>query len=521
MTRRHPFTLLPRLAPLLLGALLIPGTGSASDRPPNIVMFVVDDMNDWIGPLGHKQAITPNIDRLAEIGVNFSNAHTAGIFCAPSRTAFFTGRHAFHTGCYTTQVYTQHQPETVPLQVVLHQAGYSTHGGGKLFHHREGYVDHRGWSEFFVRDPAQKLRGWSLDSWNFEMDFLPQPFPYSPFNQDREVTPGLFLEWGPVKNEHEGRMADTIRTEWACDILRRKHEKPLFVAVGLYAPHFPNYAPQKYFDLYDPEKIELPPYKADDLEDLPEPVKRAKTARSAHHRKLEKLDAIDDAIHGYLACISYADAMLGRVLDAIESGPNADNTIVILWSDHGYHHGQKFDWGKHTLWERTSNVPLIFAGPGVARGHKVDTTVSLIDLFPTLTGIAGARDDRPRDGVSLLPVLKDPASARDREVLLPGMKPEEYAVINRDWRYIRYSHGGEELYDLKKDPHEWHNLASDEKMAGVIAGLRAKAPRRFAPPGPEVNQLKLVTEGEEFRWELKPPRKPKPANKQKPKEPKK
>ena len=390
---------------------------------PNIVFFVLDDLNDWVSPLGYGQAVTPNMDRLAASGVTFTNAHTAGIFCAPSRSALFTGRHASSTGCYTTQVYHRDHPEIRPLQAVLHNAGYATYGGGKLFHHPAGYVDLRGWDEFFVRDPSQKTRGWPLESWTFDMDFLPEPFPHSAFNRGRKVDGGLFLEWGPIKNENEERVPDTIRTNWACDLVKRKHDRPFFAAVGLYAPHFPNYAPQKYFDLYDPKKIEIPPYKNDDLVDLPPAVRKAKEKRGAIHKRLVELGSLKDAIHGYLACVSYADAMLGRLLDAIESGPNANNTIVVLWSDHGYHHGEKFDWGKHTLWERTSHVPLLFAGPGIARGAKIDTTVSLIDLFPTMTSLAHAKDTQARDGISLTSVLRDPGSARDREILLPGMKP--------------------------------------------------------------------------------------------------
>jgi arylsulfatase A-like enzyme len=136
------------------------------------------------------------------------------------------------------------------------------------------------------------------------------------------------------------------------------------------------------------------------------------------------LNAVNDAIHGYLASISDADAMLGRLLDALESGPNADNTIIVFWSDHGYHHGQKFDWGKHTLWQRTSNVPFIWAGPGIAKGARVEATVSLIDVFPTLVELCGVDDSQARDGDSLAPVLKKPETASDREVMLPGMKPE-------------------------------------------------------------------------------------------------
>ena len=483
-------------------ALTFAGSALAAERP-NIVMFALDDLNDWIGALGYKQAVTPNMDRLAASGATFTNAHTAGVFCAPSRSAFFTGRHASTTGCYTTQVYHRDHPEIRPLQQVLQDGGYATYGAGKLFHHPAGYVDLRGWNEFFVRDDSQKSIGWPLNSWSFDMEFLPNPFPYGAFNREGKMFPDLFLEWGPIKNEDEGKMADTIRTDWACKHLRAKHDKPFFLGVGLYAPHFPNYAPKKYFDLYDRDKIELPPYNEDDLKDLPRAIRKEKEGRSAHHRKLERLGAIKDAIHGYLACISYADAMLGRVLDAIESGPNANNTIVILWSDHGYHHGEKFDWGKHTLWERTSHVPLLIAGPGVAKGAKVGTTVSLIDMFPTITDLAGAKDDQPRDGVSLASVLKDPATARDRDILLPGMKPGEYAIINRDWRYIRYADGDEELYDLQKDYNEWDNLALRPEHRPLMDSMKQKAPKTFAKPGPEVTALKLSISGESFHWDLK------------------
>lgn len=487
------------LLPLLLTVL----TATAAEKPPNVVFFALDDMNDWVGALGHEQAITPNMDRLAESGVNFTNAHTAGIFCAPSRSAIFTGRQATTTGCYTTQIYFRDHPDLTPLQKVMQQGGYATFGAGKLFHHPAGFIDQRGWDEFFLRSSDQKKKGWDIASWTTDMDILPDPYPNSIFNHDRKPANQFFLEWGKVLNENEEEMADTIRTQWACDLLGKKHEQPIFVAVGLYAPHFPNYAPAKYFDLYDPKNIKLPPYKLDDLEDLPPKIRKAKEGRAGHHKRLEKLDAVEDAIHGYLACISYADAMLGRVLDAIESGPNAENTIVVLWSDHGYHHGEKFDWGKHTLWERTSHVPLMISGPGVTRGARVDETVSLIDLFPTLTGLTGVEDRESRDGISLVPVLKDPSTATDREVLLPGMSPGEYAVINRNWRYIHYADGTEELYHVAKDPNEWDNLADHEESKVAIKKLRAAAPSTFAPAGPSRDQLKLSIDGESFTWETK------------------
>jgi arylsulfatase A-like enzyme len=494
--------------------LVFLGSGKLAAERPNVVMFAVDDMCDWIGPMGYAQAVTPNMDRLARRGVTFQNAHTAGIFCAPSRSSIFTGRYATTTGCYTTQVYFHDHPEMTPLQQTLQNGGYATYGAGKLFHHPAGFVDLRGWKEFFVRDDAQKARGWPLDSWTVDDPILPQPYPNSIFNHDREPANKFFLEWGKVLDENEEKMADTIRTNWACDLIRKKYNTPFFVAVGLYTPHFPNYAPAKYFDLYDREQIELPAYLEGDLDDLPPAVRAAKTARGAIHRRLEELNAVQDAIHGYLACISYADAMLGRVLDAIEVGPNADNTIVVFWSDHGYHHGEKLDWGKHTLWERTSNVPFLWAGPGVERNASLDGTVSLIDMYPTLLDLCGLPRDSQLDGVSLASVLHHPAESQDRDILLPGMQPGEYAMMNQQWRYIRYADGTEELYDVRQDPKEWTNLAGDERFRQVKQELAAAAPTSFADPGLAANELNLMVDGEQFRWQSRqrPAAKPLPAS---------
>ena len=487
---------------LSIALLMLPHQGVAADRP-NVLFLAVDDMNDWIGCLETTpRAITPNLDRLAARGVNFTNAHTAGVFCAPSRAAIFTGQFASTTGCYKTANYFHDHPEVDPLQVSFSKAGYQTFGAGKLFHHPAGAIDVRGWNEFFLRNPEQRSSGWPLDSWSKGTPF-PDPFPSSIYNRGQKITGGLFLEWGAVPNDKEEEMADTIRINWAVEKLQQKHDQPFFLGVGIYAPHFPNYCPQKYFDLYDPAKIKLPPYQAGDLDDLPPKIKKMKTARSRIHQKLEGLNAVDDAIHGYLACISYADAMMGRVLDALDASPYADNTIVVLWSDHGYHHGEKGDWGKHTLWERTSHVPFIWAGPGIASGQKTDATVSLIDMYPTFVDLCDLPEPNQKiEGQSLADTLGDPASATDRHVFLPHMNPGEYAIINRDWRYIRYGEDGEELYDVQADPNEWNNLASDPRHADKVVQLRSHAPTSFAAPAASMNARKdLKVEGDSFQWD--------------------
>ena len=477
---------------------------SAAETPPNVLFLAVDDMNDWVGCMGTTpRAVTPNLDRLAARGVNFTNAHTAGVFCAPSRAAIFTGQFASTTGCYRTANYFHDHPDIEPLQVSFSKAGYETFGAGKLFHHPAGAIDARGWNEFFLRNQNQREGGWPLDSWGPDTPF-PNPFPASIYNKGKEITGGLFLEWGSIPDDREEEMADTKRVNWAIEKLQQKHDKPFFIGVGIYAPHFPNYCPQKYFDLYDPDEIELPPIKDDDLEDLPPKIRKMKENRKRqHHEKLVKLDAVDDAIHGYLACISYADAMMGRVLDALEASPYADNTIVVLWSDHGYHHGEKGDWGKHTLWERTSNVPFIWAGPGVASGAKSDVSVSLIDMYPTFVEMCGLpKPHQKLEGTSIAKTLADPATAEDRNIFLPHMNPGEYAIINRDWRYIRYGEDGEELYDLKTDPNEWNNIADRPEHAALKTKLQQEAPDTFASPAENLNARKdLVLTGESFRWE--------------------
>ena len=195
--------------------------------------------------------------------------------------------------------------------------------------------------------------------------------------------------------------------------------------------------------------------------------------------------------------------MIGRVLDALAAGPNADNTIVVLWSDHGYHHGEKGDWGKHTLWERTSNVPFIWAGPGIAKGMVTDTTVSLIDIYPSLVEMCGLREPgHTLEGISLAATLKNPDRAKDRDVYLPFMTPGAYAIMNRNWRYIRYADGTEELYDVQADPNEWTNLAGNSRFDDTKVALRKSAPQTFAEPGPRLNARRhLVTDGERFHWD--------------------
>jgi len=467
----------------------------------------MDDLNDWVSPLGYTQAVTPNLDRLAKSGVLFRNAHAPGVFCAPSRTAIWTGLHATTTGCYDTEIFYYDTPDLVSLQMAFDAAGYNAYGAGKLYHHRSGHVDLRGWDEYFTRSQEVKDTAYEMNSYHMWDVPRPDPYPYGPYYQgkDLESQSALHLEWGPIDNAQEEEMADALRTNWMCDVLRRKHDKPFFMALGMYSPHYPNYAPQKYFDLYDKDALELPPYKEDDLDDLPPSMKKRMLARKKQHEELESMGALKDALQAYLASISFGDAMLGRLLDALEASNYMDNTIVLFWSDQGFHHGEKGHWGKHTLWQRTSQVPFIWAGPGITRGANVDTTVSLIDIYPTLVELCNlpVRVDRRFDGISLVPTLQNPSVAEDRDVFLPHADRGDYAVINSNWRYIRYDEGTEELYNVREDPHEWTNLADDRKYEPIKQTMKQSAPRIFAPSATSQKSLKLVVTGDTFHWEPK------------------
>lgn len=475
---------------------------AATNKTPNVIFFVMDDLNDWVSPLGYTQAVTPNLDRLARQGTLFRNAHAPGVFCAPSRTAIFTGLQATTTGCYDTEVFFHDQPDLVSLQMAFQQAGYATYGAGKLYHHRSGYVDLRGWDQYFTRSQEVRDMAYEMNPYHQSDVPLPDPYPYSPYYRQggREGGSALHLEWGPIDNAQEDKMADALRTNWMCDRIGRTYDKPFFMALGMYSPHFPHYAPQKYFDLYDRDSLEIPPYKEDDLEDLSPELRKRMENRKKQHEELVGYGALKDALHGYLAAISFGDAMLGRVLDALEASPHKDNTIIVFWSDQGYHLGEKGHWGKSTLWQRTSHVPFIWAGPGIARDENVDTTVSLIDMYPTLVDLCNLPIKREFDGVSLATALQDPSQAVERDVFIPHSDQKSYAVINSKWRYIYNKDGSEELYNQVTDPNEWTNLAGIPEYAPLIEKMKTSAPAVFAPIATARNTLDLVVEGDRFRW---------------------
>jgi arylsulfatase A-like enzyme len=437
-------------------------------------------MNDWVGCLGGYPGVrTPNIDRLARRGALFSDAHCAAPLCNPSRTALLTGLRPSTTGIYNNdQWWRPALPNVVTLPQYFKQNGYYAAGVGKVFHHVAGSNPPDQWNEFELQvfdDPWYRRLEWY--PW---VKKIPAP-PGHPFNGLRDFQ-GEF-DWGVIPTA-ENAYGDAIAVDWARRFLARKHDRPFFLAVGLWHPHIPMFAPQSYFDMYPRDQVRLPEAPADDLDDLPAEGQKLAAFRRSEHERILREGKWRDAVQAYLACITFADAMIGRLLGSLESSPYARNTVIVFWSDNGWHLGEKQHWHKSTLWQRSTHVPLILAGPGIrSAGTTRRQPVSLLDLYPTLLELCGLPQRRDLEGESLGPLLRDAQAAHRPPV--STINRGNHVVITRRWRYIRYHDGGEELYDRQADPNEWRNLAAEPAHAALKRDLAQLLPTTNAAEQPE------------------------------------
>jgi arylsulfatase A-like enzyme len=365
-------------------------------------------------------------------------------------------------------------PDELILPAYFRKYGYRAAGSGKLLHY---FIDANSWDEYFP-DAASE-----------------NPLPPTYYPEQRPVSlprggPWQYVEtdWGPMDVTDEAFGGDWLVSRWIGEQLQQEHEQPFFLGCGIYRPHEPWFVPKKYFEPFPLESIQLPPgYRADDLDDVPPAGVAA--ARNRYFAHIQSHGQWKQGIQGYLASIHFADAMLGRVLDALESGPNADNTIVILWSDHGWQLGEKEHWQKYTPWRAVARVPLMIRIPpglveslpeGTTAGTACDAPVNLLSLFPTLTQLCGLPEKPNCDGPSLVPLLKDPDADWPHVSTTFLATPGSYSVSDRAERYIHYHDGSEELYNIIDDPYEWTNLANRAESEATLEAFRTVSPKEFA-----------------------------------------
>ena len=501
MSRPPRFTV-ACIAPLLAAALLViahPPLSAANlkgDGPTNanILYITIDDLNDWVGALqGHPQVQTPNIDRLAERGMLFTNAHCVVPACSGSRASNWTGLLPMHTGVYGNgQKLEQTNPDAPVLPEDLAAQGYYTMGTGKLVHGKsQAYFDEYGptynkWRP--ILDDELKITAEELaDAQPYVRHEIPRlgiTMPLNRMPRDRKPDSSTIdsFDWGVI-DRPESEWTDTQSADWAVEKLGDSYDQPFMLAVGFYRPHQPLWAPKKYHDMYPPESVVLPAVLANDLDDL------SRTAQdlgryaltSGRHDTTVENGQWRNAVSAYLACISFVDAQLGKVLDALEASDHADTTMIVLWSDHGWQLGEKEHWGKFTAWERSTRVPLIIAPAANDTSVKfnsrkpVSAPVSLLDVYPTVMDMLGLDLRADLDGKSMVQLMAgETADWKKGAISTVGRGTHTLRAWN--WRYTRYFDGSQELYDLMNDPDEWKNLIDDPAHAKTVKRLAKAIP---------------------------------------------
>lgn len=498
--------------PLLFCSLLgaVAAHANAPAQKPNILFIAFDDLNDWIMEPGARGMHTPNLQRLMDRGVTFTNAHCASPVCHPSRVATMTGVRPSTSGI-DHNVYRHASPswrtgpdsgtgaleKTVVLSQHFRDHGWRAIGAGKIFHGLQ-------WVDGSENDPA----AWD-DYYPSAADQIPfQPRPEDVLDDDvtgiigkRPINgkaPGNKTPSGrngQVFGAHplqipDSEMSDHKVVDWAVRQLENPGAKPLFMAVGIFRPHMPWEVPQKYFDLYPIEKIQRPRVLENDLDDT-----HGHNRVNWHEWVLAngpKFQMWERLIQGYQASVTYADAELGRLLDALDASPIADNTIIVVWSDHGMHFGEKQNWEKFTLWERSTRVPVIISVPGKkSAGNRVGAPACLIDIYPTLCELAGVPVPAQCEGESLAPQVADPRAPRAQPAITTHTQGLQsgHAVRDARWRYIRYFDGYEELYDHATDPDEFYNLATaprhaaeKQRLLGWLKNIKAPLDGQYYRP---------------------------------------
>jgi len=449
---------------MCLSILVVTTTSSlpwaVAAEPPNVLFLICDDLNCDIACYGHPLVKTPNIDHLASRGVQFGQAYCQYPLCGPSRASFMTGLYADQTLIQRNAIYIrEHVPNVTTMSQLFRNAGYQATRIGKIYHYNV---------------PKQIGTGGHDDPYSWDQTINPRGRDKDDEDQTFSLRKGSFggtLSWLAADGTDE-QQTDGIAASEAIQLLHDYAEsnQSFFLAVGLFRPHTPFVAPKKYFDMYPPNLVHVPTVPKDYLETLPAPARRSLT------RKKEQLNLDPDlgikAIQAYYASISFADAQLGRILDALDETKLSKNTIVVFTSDHGYHMGEHGHWQKTTLFENATRVPLIMAGPGIALGHEASSIAEMVDLYPTLADLASIAAPKFTSGISLKDGLADPAKTPRKSALT--QYENGYSIRTHRYRYTEWGEqgsDGKELYDHQHDPAELHNLAAHKDQRQTVARL--------------------------------------------------
>ena len=523
-------------------ALLTASIQAQAATQPNAILIICDDLNDYVeGFGGHPNAHTPNMDRLAQSGVRFTQAHCNIPICGPSRASMFTGIYPHHSGCYGFTKWDTYEVLKNSRTMMDHfrENGYWTLGTGKLMHHmvRQEWKNYGNRADYgpWVFDGENKLAHPDVPAPYREIGSVDGSFGPLVNLAGRKSADGKPLEWwtgswanqrGLNVNSQEDRdlTADELNGQWAVDQLKLFAEKPgrlpFFMGVGFIRPHTPLVVPKKFFDMFPLDSIELPVIRPGDVEDtfshtirgIPDGADGPRSEdmgtrlfNTLVESYASQEEALRHFIQAYLASVASVDEQIGRILDVVDNSPLKDNTIIVLTSDHGWGMGEKNYLYKNSLWQESTRVPLIIRAPGVAQGSgRSDQPVSLIDIYPTLIDLCGltgntTKNDqgRPLDGHSMKSLLEEPQKGQwsGPDSALTALykwrmkydpSQESYSLRARDWRYIRYENGKEELYSTAADPHEWTNLATDPEHATTLDDLREELKSRIPAAGSEL-----------------------------------
>ncbi|GAL63527.1 choline-sulfatase [Algibacter lectus] len=442
-----------------------------SQEKPNVLFIMVDDMNDWVGAFGgNQQAITPNIDALAEKSIIFKNAYCSAPLCNPSRSSLLTGYRPSTTGIYgNSEIFREIKgfENTITLPQYFEANGYNTAASGKIFHNARGNGE----------VPKE-----GSDPGSFQTERIGNAGTVFPDEKNKHQH-GLNLKERGIKGSFK-RSFDWFGTdtkdeenndwksaEFCADYINQEHNKPFFVACGIFKPHLPWYVPKKYFDLYNLEDIKLPEVLENDLDDVGKIGKNM--VKSKVHQSLLDTNKWKEAVRAYLSNISFADACIGHVLGALENSAYANNTIVVIMGDHGWHLGEKQHWSKNVLWERAAKTPLLIFDPRNKETGVSTKIVSLLDVYPTLVDLCDLPKKQDLDGNSIKPLLHN-LNTEWNEIALTSKSKGTHSLRNEQYRYTVYSDGFEELYDHKVDPNEWVNIASKSTSNDVLKMFRTE-----------------------------------------------